>query len=317
MKRIVRTVLGDISPDTLGFCDCHCHPLVISEHMSELDASHFDVRDAGTARNELLKFKAAGGQSIADCQPLGAGRATSELPGLSESTGLHIIACTGFHMQRFYPASHWTFTASETELTDIYVSELTEGMYCGGERRIASKAGFIKNATEEPDFDETDRRRLTAAAKANLLTGAPLLCHTNKSALTHIPFLLDLGVDPESIIVAHLDKSNLPPEDYHFEIAGMGVFLEFDSIVNSWRNTKEEEITLIKKMLDKGFSKQLMLGSDPVRTSFKSYAPSGEGLDYIPLVFLGLLRDAGASEPEITDMTVDVPKEAFSFVPRY
>ena len=321
MNSIVRTVRGDISPELLGFCDCHCHPLVISDHLTELDASHFDVRDLKVAESELLKFKAAGGCSLADCQPIGTGRATAEILSLSEKTGLHIIACTGFHMQRFYPAGHWTFTADEQELADIYISEIREGMFTGAEtafpdRRITARAGFIKNATEEEDFDATDRRRLRAAARANLATGAPLLCHTNRSALTHIPFLLELGVDPKSIIVAHLDKSNLPVDKYHLKIAELGVFLEFDSIVNSRRNTKDEETDLILTILERGYSKQLMLGSDPVRPSFASYDEGGEGLDFIASVFCDKLLDAGAFEEEIEDMTVNTPREAFSFVPK-
>jgi len=322
MKSIIRTVRGDISPDELGFCDCHCHPLVISDRLSALDASKFDVRDIAIAKKELLKFKAAGGNSLLDCQPLGTGRATEEDLLLSIETSLHIVACTGFHMQNFYDADHWTFTSTEQSLTDVYVSEITEGMFLGTEtgfpeRQTASKAGFIKNATEEPDFDAADARRLTAAAKAQLITGAPLLCHTNKSALTHIPFFLKLGVDPKSIIVAHLDKSRFKPEDYHLKIAQLGVYLEFDSIVNSRYGTKEEEIDLIKTMLEKGYGKQLMLGSDPVRTSYPSYNPDGgEGLDYIPLVFCERLRNAGVSQAEIDDMTVNVPKEALSFVPK-
>ena len=319
-ERVIRTVLGDINPKDLGFCDCHCHPLVISRHMNEYNAELFDVQDIDVAKAELLKFKQSGGNSIVDCQPIGTGRATKECITLSKETNLNIISCTGFHMQSFYPKDHWTFTASESQLTDIYVNEISEAMYINTEfsypkEHINAKAGFIKNATEESDFDETDKKRLRAAANASRITGAPLLCHTNRSALAHIPFLLELGIDPKSIIVAHLDKSNLDPYNYHLEIAKMGVFIEFDSIVNSTRNTIDQEIELIKVMLDNGCVHQLMFGSDPTRPSFPAYNDKAWGLDYIPNTFIDMLKHNGVSSEEIKTVTISNPMNAFSFIP--
>ncbi|MCL1830647.1 MAG: hypothetical protein FWG21_04370 [Oscillospiraceae bacterium] len=319
-RRIVRTVLGDISPEELGFVDCHCHPLVISEHLLQYNASYFDVRDIEIAALELLKFKKACGKSIVDCQPIATGRATEQCVELSKRTGLNIIASTGFHMKAFYPEDHWTFTMSEEQLSDIYVAEINEGMYINTEfelpsTQIVSKAGFIKNATEEADFDEIDARRLKAVAKAAKITGAPLLCHTNRSALTHIPFLLNLGIDPKQIIVAHLDKSNLDPYNYHMEIAKMGVYLEFDSIVNSTRNTIEQEIKLIKTMIENGYEQQLLFGSDPVRPTYRSYNDNGWGLNYILDTFIGLLLRNGVSSEAIHDITITNPMNAFAFTP--
>ena len=319
--RIIRTVMGDISPDKLGFCDCHCHPLILSDHLLSYNPDYFNVRDLDIAERELMEFKRAGGRSLTDCQPIGTGRATVEDVELSKRTGLNIISCTGFHMKAFYPDNHWTFTSSVDELTEIYVLEITSGMYINTEEsfpyeRISAKAGFIKNATEESDFDDIDKKRLTAAANASIKTGAPLLCHTNKSALTHIPFLLDCGVEPESIIVAHLDKSNLNPNEYHYIIAELGVYLEFDSIVNSRRNTLEEETDLILKMIDKGYSNKLMFGSDPVRAVFKSYNNNGWGLGYIAGSFLDILRERGITDKEIEQITVINPGKAFSFAPK-
>lgn len=320
-RRIIRTVTGDINPNNLGFVDCHCHPLVISDHLNEYNASYFDVQNIDIAKNELMKFKNSGGNSIIDCQPIGTGRATLECVELSKEVSVNIVASTGFHMQDFYPNDHWTFTASESELTDIYVNEIITGMYIDTEyafpkKQIEAKAGFIKNATETADFDDIDKKRLKAAARTNETTNAPLLCHTNRSALTHIPFLLDLGVDPESIIVAHLDKSNLDPYVYHIEVAKMGVFLEFDSIVNSTRNTLEQEIELILAIIQAGYINKLLFGSDPIRKTYSSYNKDGWGLNYILDTFLDLLKERGVSKEELRTITIDNPKKAFSFSPK-
>ena len=134
--------------------------------------------------------------------------------------------------------------------------------------------------------------------------------------MTHIPFLLDLGLNPKQIIVAHLDKSNLSPSHYHSVIAKLGVYLEFDSIVNSSRNTIEQEIELILTMIEMGFENQLLFGSDPIRTTYHSYNENGWGLNYISDIFLKLLEDRGVSKNTIHTITLENPKKAFSFEPR-
>lgn len=315
MEKRIRTVLGDIPAENLGYCDCHCHPLVLSKHLMELDSDMFDVQDYAVAIRELDDFRRAGGEAIVDAQPIGTGRASEELVRIAKDTELNVIAGTGFHMQTFYPTHHWTFSATEKELTDIYIAEITHGMYVHTEdeypgRQIDAKAGYLKNATEVPDFDEIDRKRLRAVANASIQTGAPLLCHTNGSALTHIPYLLELGVDPQSIIVAHLDKCTRPAEEYHLRIADMGVYLEFDGLVDR-KYSQDWELTLIQEVLSRGYGDQLMFGSDPIRTAFKTYG--GRGLDYIPLGFTCKLIEAGITQAQIHNMTTIVPSQAFSF----
>ncbi|MFR1989782.1 MAG: hypothetical protein ACLS3C_06875 [Oscillospiraceae bacterium] len=45
---------------------------------------------------ELLDYRAAGGSTIVDAQPVGCNRMTKELVQLSRDSGVQIVASTGF-----------------------------------------------------------------------------------------------------------------------------------------------------------------------------------------------------------------------------
>ena len=78
---------------------------------------------------EAKRFHLAGGQSFIEAQPCGANRMALELRSLSEDSGVHIIASTGFHKLCFYPKEHWIRTLPPSDLEELFVRELTEGMF--------------------------------------------------------------------------------------------------------------------------------------------------------------------------------------------
>lgn len=315
-KEFIRTVAGDIAPQALGFCDCHSHPMVDSDFLAAKNAM-FDVRDYDKSRDELRSYRLAGGRALVDAQPLGCGRATECLPRLSAACNVHIVAATGFHVPGFYPQGHWCLTLDAQALSRIFIEELTAGMYAGAEegppaRQISARAGIIKCASESSRLNALEKRRLEAAAQASLATGAPLLCHTDRgSALEHAGFLIACGVQPQSIIMAHVDRSPLPAEEYLLRLAEAGVYLELDAIATDLRS-EESEIALIQQIFRRGYGAQLMLGFDPVRCKLKSYGGT-PGFDYIPQVFVPRLLASGLSRDEARQLTVDTPARALAF----
>jgi predicted metal-dependent phosphotriesterase family hydrolase len=99
---IVRTVRGDIIPETLGPCDAHEHlflrtPMLPGEEMTRADELTAEAR----------ALAAAGARAVVDWTPIGLGRSPLELAGLAEASGLHVIAATGYHREAHYPEGHW------------------------------------------------------------------------------------------------------------------------------------------------------------------------------------------------------------------
>src|SRR5690606_13298892 len=91
----VMTVLGPVPAAALGVVDAHSHLYIAPVPGGAADAPVL-VDEAGVGR-ELVSFRAAGGGTIVDCQPGGCGRDGRVLRRLSESSGVHVVAATGFH----------------------------------------------------------------------------------------------------------------------------------------------------------------------------------------------------------------------------
>jgi len=72
-------------------------------------------------------------------------------------------------------------------------------------------------------------------------------------------------------------------------------------------------VELISKMVEAGFSEQILLGGDMGRrTYFKSYG-GGPGYVYILERFIPRLREEGIAEEDIDSFLINNPKRAFAF----
>jgi len=122
---LIRTVLGDISPEQLGRCYAHEHVIIDKSYTTQLFPD-IHLPSVENAVKELVDFKAAGGGAMVDCMPCDAGRNVEKLAAISKQSGVHLIAPTGLHRTKFYPEGHWRTTLSEEALADLFVQEIGE-----------------------------------------------------------------------------------------------------------------------------------------------------------------------------------------------
>jgi len=312
----IRTVLGDIPKEQLGFCHSHEHLFIAAGRPAQIN-SVLQIDDYEKTKNEVQVFHSLGGKAIVDAQPVGCGRMADWLTEVSRQTGIHIIASTGFHKQNFYVEDHWLFRWGEDHLAQIFINEIEDGMYIGADNhepeiKIPAKAGIIKTAIEEDRPGLIAIKLLNAAAQASLETKVPIMCHTetHRQGVFVAEHFIKLGVSPENIIICHLDRI-LDDYSVHKQLAEYGVYLEYDTIGRYKYHTDEEEADLIVQMLDWGYGKSLLLGLDTTRARLKSYG--GEiGLDHMKVNFIPFLRNRGVSESAIADMMINNPSHAFS-----
>ncbi len=319
MTAKVRTVRGDIESGGLGFTHCHEHLFVLPVEGVDLpDRLIFD--DYEKAKSEVELFRREGGKTLVDLQPFGAGRHARLLHQLSGETGVNIVAATGFHKLFFYPEFFWSRDASASDMTDLFVSEIKEGMYAYHrsspfEERSSVKAGVIKIATEKEGLTPYYTKIFEAAAWAHAETGAPVITHTELSTfgIEQTAFLIRNGVPPEHIIISHMDRV-IDLED-HLRLADLGVFLDYDTIARYKYHSDEEEVRLIKTMADRGHAGRIVFGMDSTRDRFRSYG-ADIGLDYIGRTFVPMLKRKGVSDGDIELMTVINPGKALSLAAR-
>jgi phosphotriesterase-related protein len=318
MKRVT-TVLGDITPECLGFCQSHEHLAIAEGYPAKV---HPDQRidDKEKSRQELELFRKAGGSAVVDAQPLGCGRDAAMLEEISRESRIHIIASTGFHRLPFYPEGHWIYSATVESLSGLFVRELAEGMFVDcdeafPEKQIACRAGQIKAAWDTVEFGPPDRYRklFEAVSEAAKITGCALMVHIEKGSdpIVLADFLQARGVRPERVIFCHMDRS-ISDLSVHKELCARGIVMEYDTIARPKYHDDDREARIILEMVEAGWESRLLLSLDVTRARLKSYG-GVPGLTYILESFIPLLHRYEISETQVRRFFVDNPAEVFAF----
>ena len=315
MSRI-STVLGDINPGELKFCQSHEH-LSIAKSSPIAGAADKSIDDPEKNLAELELFYAAGGRAIVDAQPLGCGRDAQMLAGISGKSGVHIVASTGFHKLSFYPENHWINSCSCDELTRLFISELKQGMYLDAdlafpESQSDIRAGQIKSAIDSEGLTARYEKLFAAAAEAAKVTGCALMAHIeqNTDPRPLAEFLVKQGLPAERIIFCHLDRA-IADMNIHREICGQGINLEYDTIGRPKYHDDEKEAAIILEMVKTGFEKQLLLSLDTTRARLQSYGGT-PGLTYILNEFIPLLLKHNFTDAQIKSFFIENPSRVFA-----
>lgn len=314
--RIITTIRGDIPASDIGFCHSHEHLFIKNGQPKLMDPSLL-LDEYEKTKAEAEMFKRMGGRTIVDAQPVGSGRDASLLLQLAEETDLHILSSTGFHKLGFYPEKHWILETSAEKLASLFIDELENGMFTDGENawpteRIDARAGLIKTAADFTGTAGPYFRLFRAATLASHKTGAPIMSHTELGygALDQIKLYTDWGIPEDWLIICHLDRK-MENADYLLHVADTGVFVELDTIGRFKYHSDEDEVKLIRMLIDRGHEDQILLGLDTTRKRMKSYG-GDIGLDHLQGTFLPLLRESGVTEEQIWKMMHVNPAKAFS-----
>lgn len=216
----IQTVLGIISPQALGITYCHEHLLFESPLIHESSQSEYRLDNTDHAVEELINFKRAGGGCIVEMSTAVTKRSPKGLREISERSGIHVIAATGFHKAAFSTA--FLEDKSVNDIRDMMVHDLITGM-----DDTDIKAGVIKASSSLDLFTNTERKVLEAAALAHHATGAPISTHTEAGtmAVEQIDVLTGYGVPPSSITIGH--AARILEFDFLARICERGVFSEF------------------------------------------------------------------------------------------
>lgn len=311
------TVKGEIEPGQLGVCQSHEH-LLLRKGQSYLVNPALFMDEPEKSAKEAAEYMAAGGRALVEAQPVGCGRMAEGLVWIAEQTGLSVIASTGFHKMTFYPEGHWIGRKSRDELRKIFVEELLLGMYGDGDEkeprhRTAARAGQIKTALDTEGLTPRYRRLFLAAADAAVETGAPLMVHVENGTDPRelLKLLLRAGVPGEQMIFCHMDRACHDLE-IHEEVAGSGAYLEYDTIGRFKYHSDEQEVHIIRHMLEAGLGEQLLLSLDTTRQRLEAYG--GQiGLTYLLKEFLPLLWKCGVTKEAAGRMLRENPAKAFAW----
>jgi len=196
---------------------------------------------------------------------------------------------------------------TEDELTALFINEIHEGIDDTG-----IKAGFIKIATGNGPMTALEEKFLRAAGRAARETGAAIASHTPRgSNASRQADILD-SISP-AIRLIWVHAQNESNRGLHHQLAGRGVFIEFDSL--GWNPGQDSTfITAIKELLAAGYGEQILLSHDAgwYQTGERN---GGTQMPYTYLVdtFIPKLRNSGVDDEAIRMITEMNPIRAFGF----
>jgi predicted metal-dependent phosphotriesterase family hydrolase len=312
----VRTVLGDIDPSELGITYTHEH-LVIDGGRPVLLEPDFDLGDVDAMVTEVGEAMALGLRSVVDAMPCDAGRNVEKLAELATKSGVHVVAPTGLHHDRYYGPAHWSARVTVEELADLFGLDVTDGIdaydYAGPVvRRTTHRAGVVKVAGSHGGPSARDRRVFEAAAEAHHRTGVPILthCEAGTGGLEQVRLLADLGVDLSHVALSHVDK--IVDRGYHRELLSSGAFAEYDQSFR-WGDAPNGTIKLLAWMAEDGLADRIVLGMDAARRGYYRVHGGGPGLAWLLGGFSEAMAAAGFDDGLRHRLFVDNPARYLAF----
>jgi phosphotriesterase-related protein len=251
--------------------------------------------------------------------PCDAGRNAAKLAEISRRTGLHVVAPTGLHHDRYYGPAHWSNRLDVDQLSGLFVADIELGIdandYSGPVvERTTHRAGVIKIAGSEDGLTDRDRRVFEAAAITHGRTGAPILTHCERGtgALEQVECLRAQGVSLDHVALSHVDK--VVDRGYHREIASTGATVEYDSSFR-WADQPNGTLQLIEWMAEDGHFDRVVLGMDAARRGYYAVYGGSPGLTWLLDGFAVAMEDRGLGPDVRRRLLVENPARVFTFAP--
>jgi phosphotriesterase-related protein len=323
----VQSVLGAIGSDELGFTLPHEHLVnsidaggltpdpdfpelftakVTPELAWLLNDRPYASRDNCVLDNdddsvaELKHFASLGGSTVIEVTSEGQGRDRDRLAEMARRTGVTIIAGGGWYLERFHPQ------VTATDPVDALTEYLLSTYSVDPANPTAPRSGVIGEIGISPQMSVREIKSLRAACRMQRQLGLPMYVHL-PGFVRYGNRVLDIvlreeGVHPGSVVLCHMDPSGNDP-DYQRSLAERGVWLEFDMIGMPYRFSLPGEgqspspldtAHAIKRLVDIGFSNRLLFSHDLFLKGMLR-KNGGNGLAYIPAVFLDRLIDLGVA----------------------
>lgn len=288
----IRTLLGDIKKEDLGFTYSHEHIVCIPDLWKQKNVQDLLLDDKEKSKKDVIDFLNLGGKCIVDATAIDYGRRVVDVAEISKETGVMIIGTAGFNKSLLWDAKirddlreliggyktyrEWINKETETKLTEFVKREIENGL-----EGTKYKAGQVKFGMSYNQIFPEEIKTLRIAANVHFTTKAPIHVHTEAGtmALEIIDLLKKENVDLKNVSFGHMDR-NLDSY-YHSKIAETGAFLSFDGIGKIKYAPESARIKCILELVKRGFENQILISGDSARKSYYKHYDYGLGLEFI------------------------------------
>jgi phosphotriesterase-related protein len=309
---IVRTLLKDVSPDTLGG-----GAVLFHEHLSmkyPLQAPQHFTDDVAMMVEEVRAAAKDGISCIVDGGHPDMDRKLAALQRIAAESGMPIVASGGYYMQRTYPSD--IATKSADQIADDLVRD-AKSQRLGAFGEIGQQGGVLT---------DDEKKVFQAVAKAQARTGLPIFTHNAyfgsranppvpmDSALRQLDVLEAAGAKPAQIAIGHMCCLDDPKAEIAQQLAKRGVFVGFDRVTIPIVPDANRVVTIMA-MVEAGYADHVLISSDfSAENALKK--KGGPGLAQTKTVFAPMLLAAGMPEATLQRILVDNPRRFLAFVPK-
>ena len=343
-KGQVQTVLGVVSPESLGPTTTHEHlfidfsimfnapaqasqlhlayqPITL-ENVGWVRYNHYSNQDnlmlidEATTIAEAELYKRVGGGTIVDATTIGIGRDPLALARVARATGLNIVMGAGYYVSAVHPPD--MDDRAESEIARQIIDDITVGV---GDTGI--KAGIIGEIGCTWPLTSNERKVLRAAATAQQETGAAILIHPGRDQSAPreiIEVLAEAGADISRTIMGHLDRTVFDYGTFR-ELAQTGCYMEWDLFGNESSYyplsdidmpSDAQRLEVIKRLTDEGYGEKIVIAHD-ICTKHRLVKYGGHGYHHILQNIVPRMRRKGFSAQEVDAIIVDNPARVLAF----
>ena len=310
----VNTVLGSIPSEELGFVAVHEH-IGYGMPGSELDTQWWKAPEQRYEETvpKLRTFhencKPYGAATYVDATGICNGRDVSYYQSLSEKTGVHIVASTGFVGGD--TALPFFERADVDYLYRQFVHEITVGIGNTGARAGIIKVGVSRGFR----MKELDLRIYRAAARAALATGAPIFTHLAVDVEPAIEIFREEGLPLHRVLFGHADDGVSQGKVRDTWIADQGGRIGFDTFGYDlelpdppfWGRPRKERLDHFLRYVQGGRVDSVLASADANCSPLGWPGVKGHTVNYLFDVLIPALREAGVDDATITRIFVDLP----------
>jgi len=303
---MIQTVKGRIEAKDLGITMCHEHLALNLAHVRGDDDSDFSCE--ALIMEEVKQMMEYEVQSVVEVTGNDMGRDVNRLLRISQACDLNIVCATGFYLWQYHPKP---VLAGDVEaICDIFCRDIQEGI-----DGTAVKAGVIGEvASSQNEIAPSERKVLSAAAKASVRTGLAVTthCQLGTMALEQSRLLQSEGMDPDNIILGHLDLAN--DRAYYGKILATGVNIGFDTIGKTSYLPDEARADNLMYLLECGFEDHIVLSQDISRKSYLAVNKTHSGYMRVMKEFVPLLKKRGIQQKTLDKLLIKNPARILDIV---
>lgn len=340
MSGVLRSVLGVMDVNDLGVTMSHEHALVdlscywspsddqqIADRKLELPilgrtrAAPFACRDnlyldERLATIELTAFAESGGLSVIDLTGSEAiGRNPQALERLSRTTGVTIVAATGFYLEATVPQP--VLSWSIDQIVEHYTRELSEGI--GDSGICAGVVGEIGIGSHP--MTPWEERALAASLQTGESTGKPVFIHPghgHASVMEIARAVLDEGINPARVVLCHMDARMIDAISDLIRLAEEGFYIGFDTFgrelyyrtIAAQLPQDQTRLRALRQLGEAGVTDRVLLSQD-VCFKHETLTWGGHGLVHILDSIIPRLEAVGIDEQLFISLLIDNPARLF------